>query len=57
VALHELANERAVENVERCEQGGRAVADVVVRHLGAPAFIGQTGLGSVQSLPWPERGA
>jgi hypothetical protein len=51
VALHALADDRAVENVERREQGGRAIADVIERHrAGAPALHRQTGLGSVQGL-------
>jgi len=48
VALHALADDRAVENVERREQGGRAV---IVRHrAGAPTLHRQAGLGAVQGL-------
>jgi hypothetical protein len=51
VALHVLADGGAVENVERGEQGRRAIVDVVVRHrAGAPALHRQLGWGSVQGL-------
>ena len=52
VSLHALADDRAIENVERSEQSGGAVADIIVRHCaGAPALHRQAGRGAVQSLP------
>ena len=51
MARHALADDRAVENVERREQGGRAIADVIVRHrAGAAALHRQAGLGTVKGL-------
>ena len=51
VLLHAAADDRAVEHVEGGEQGGRAVALVVVGH--GPALAGlerQAGLGAVERL-------
>ena len=39
VPLHALADDRAVEHVQRGEQGGGAVADVVVRHGASAALL------------------
>ena len=52
VALHALADHRAVEHVERGEQGGGAVALVVVGHASParPFFIGSPGW--VRSSAW-----
>ena len=51
VALHAVADDRAVEHVEGGEQGGRAVALVVMGHrAGAPGFIGRPGW--VRSSAW-----
>ncbi len=51
VALHAAADHRAVEHAERGEQGGGAVALVVVRHgLAAPGLDRQSGLGAVERL-------
>ncbi len=40
--LHAAADDRSVENIERREQRGRAVAFVVVGH--GPAFFGPAAL-------------
>ena len=51
VALHAAADDGAVEDVEGGEQGGRAVALVVVGHgAGAALLHGQAGLGAVERL-------
>ena len=39
VARHALADDAAVEHVQRREQGRRAVPDVVVRHGPGPALL------------------
>ena len=39
MALHVAADHRAIEDVERCEQSGRAVALIVVRHGRASATL------------------
>ena len=51
VLLHAAAEDSAVQHVEGGEQGGRAVALVVVGHgLAAPRLDGQPGLGAVEGL-------
>jgi len=51
VALHAAADDRAVEHAERGEQGGGAVALVIVRHgLAAPGLDRQPGLSAVEGL-------
>ncbi len=51
VALHVAADHGAVEDVERGEQGGSAVALVVVRHgRAATALQRQTRLGAIERL-------
>ena len=51
VPLHAAADHGAVEDVERREQGGGAVADVVVRHRPSwPGFSGRPGW--VRSSAW-----
>ena len=51
VPLHALADDRAVEHVERREQRRRAVALVIVGHgAGAALLYRQAGLGAVESL-------
>src|SRR5688572_1001047 len=51
VARHAAANHGAVENVEGGEQGGGAVALVVVGHGAAFSGLqGQTGLGAIERL-------
>ena len=51
VARHALADDAAVEHVQRREQGRRAVPDVVVRHGAGPALLDrQSRLGPVQRL-------
>jgi hypothetical protein len=51
VLRHAATDNCAVEDVERGEQGGRAVAFVVVRHGSAFARLQrQAGLGSVEGL-------
>ena len=51
MALHAAADHRAVQHVERGEQGGGAVALVVVRHGAAAALLHrQARLGAVQRL-------
>ena len=51
MALHALADDRAVEHVERCEQRGGAVTLVVVRHGAGTALLHrQPRLGAVERL-------
>jgi len=51
MAGHALANYRAVEDVESREQGGRAVADIIVGHrAGPPLLHRQAWLGAVECL-------
>lgn len=51
MALHVAADDSAVENIESREQGGGAVAFVVVRHGAEPALLqGKARLGAVESL-------
>jgi hypothetical protein len=51
VALHAAPDDRPVEYAERGEQGGGAVALVVVCHgLAAPGLDCQSGLGAVERL-------
>jgi hypothetical protein len=51
MARHALPDHRAVENIERREQGGRVIADVVMRHGAGPAALyRQAGLGAVERL-------
>jgi len=51
VVRHAAPDDRAVKHVERGEQGGRAVALVVVRHGPAFAWLQrEAGLGAVKSL-------
>jgi hypothetical protein len=51
VALHAAANDLAVEHVEGGEQGGRAVALIVVGHgPQAPGLLRQARLGAVELL-------
>ena len=51
VALHAAADHRPVEHAERGEQGGGAVALVVMRHgLAASGLDRQSGLGAVERL-------
>ena len=51
VALHAAADHRAVEHVERGEQGGGAVALVVVRQgAGFARLQRQPGLGAIEGL-------
>ena len=51
MALHVLSGHGAVENVQRCEQGGRTVALVIMGHgRTAPLFHRQAGLGAVEGL-------
>src|ERR1700747_570230 len=51
VALHAAPDHRAVEHAERGEQGGGAVALVIVRHgLAASRFDRQPWLGAVERL-------
>ena len=51
VALQALADDRAVEHVQRREQGGGAVALVVMGHGAGAAFLHrQAGLGAVEGL-------
>ena len=53
MALHATANHGAVEDVEGGEQGGGAVALVVMGHGAAFAGLhGQAGLGAVERLDW-----
>ena len=52
VALHAAADDLAFEDIESGEQGGGAVALVVVGHRGAASFLyRQTGLGAT-SRAW-----
>lgn len=51
VSLHTPADHRAVENVERSEQRGRAVSNIIVGHRSALAGLErQTRLGAVERL-------
>jgi hypothetical protein len=51
VALHAAADDAAVQHIECREQGGDAVADIVVRHgAAAPALERQARLGPVERL-------
>jgi hypothetical protein len=51
VALHVAADHRAIQHVQRGEQGGGAVADVVVGHRPCSALLdGKAGLGAVERL-------
>ena len=51
MARHALADDGAVEDIERREQRGRAVAHVIMGHRPAPAlFIGSPGW--VRSSAW-----
>jgi len=51
MALHVAADNGAVENIERGEQRGRAVALVIVRHRsGATRLHRQSRLGAIESL-------
>ena len=51
VPLHVAADHRAIEHVERGEQGCRAVALVIVRHRGSPtALQRESWLGTIQRL-------
>src|SRR5437763_7538486 len=51
VALHAAADHLSVEHVERREQGGGAIALVIVRHGASPALLQrQARLGSVERL-------
>ena len=51
VALHTAANDLALQHVESGEQGGRAVALVVVGHGPGPALLHrQARLSSIQGL-------
>jgi len=51
MAWHAVSDHLAVEHAQGSKQGGRSVADVVMRHCSTAAFLqGQTGLGSVKSL-------
>src|SRR4051794_26915569 len=51
VALHALAGHRAVQDIERGEQGGGAVADVVVGERAGPTPLHrQSRLGAIQRL-------
>jgi len=48
---HALADHRTVEDIERREQRGRAVPDIIVSHRSGPApFHWQTRLGAVERL-------
>ena len=51
VALHAAADHRAFEDIERGEQGGRAIADIVVGHgAGLARLERQAGLGPIERL-------
>jgi len=51
VALHAAADDLAVEHVQRGEQGGGAMALVVVGHGGEPTLLDrQAGLGAIEGL-------
>ncbi len=51
VALHAAADDLALKHIEGGEQGGRAVALVIMGHgPGSPLLEGQAGLGAVQGL-------
>ena len=54
VALHAAADHRSVQHAEHGEQGGGAVALVIVCHgLAAPGLDRQSGLGAVERLDLP----
>ena len=51
MTLHALADDRAVEHVQGCEQRGRSVSDIVMRHGAGPALLHrQARLGAVERL-------
>ena len=51
VTGHAATDHRAVEDVERGEQRGRAVADIVVGHRASLAWLErQAGLGAIERL-------
>ena len=51
MARHALADDGAVEDIERREQRGRAVADVIMGHRSGPALLDrQARLGAVKRL-------
>lgn len=51
MAWHAASDHLAVEHAQGGKQGGRSMADVVMRHCPTAALLkGQTGLGSVKSL-------
>ena len=51
MARHALADDGAVEDIERREQRGRAVADVIMGHRSSPALLDrQARLGAVEGL-------
>jgi len=51
MARHALADHRAVEDIQRSEQRGRAVPDIIVGHRPGPTFLHrQTRLGAVERL-------
>jgi hypothetical protein len=48
---HAVSDHLAVEHAQGGKQGGRSMADVIMRHCSTAAFLqGQTGLGSVKGL-------
>ena len=51
MARHALADDRAVEDIERREQRRRAIADVIMGHRPGPTLLDrQAGLGAVEGL-------
>lgn len=51
MAGHAVSDHLAVEHAQGGKQGGRSMADVIMRHCSTAAFLqGQTGLGSVKGL-------
>ena len=51
MAWHAVSDHLAVERAQGGKQGGRSMADVIMRHCSTAAFLqGQTGLGSVKGL-------
>lgn len=51
MARHASPDNPAIQHIQRCEQGGGAVALVVVGHgAGAPLLYGQSRLGAVEGL-------
>ena len=51
MAGHAVSDHLAVEHAQGSKQGGRSMADVIMRHCSTAAFLqGQTGLGSVKGL-------